>query len=40
MLPTLAAWMDAGSMMEQYIACHLVAMASNRFDLAESIITR
>eukprot|EP01052_Picozoa_sp_SAG31_P015207 SAG31_NODE_971_length_10655_cov_35.774915_3_plen_1569_part_00 len=38
MMPALANWMQEGSCMEQFLACHLVAMASNRFDLAAKII--
>lgn len=37
MLPTLSEWMETGTMLEQHVACHLVAMASNRFDLAGKV---
>jgi len=38
MLPMLAEWMAIGDMFQQYVAVHLVAMISNRFDLAKKVI--
>ena len=38
MLPMLAEWMRTGNVLEQHLACHLVAMVSNRFDAAAKVI--
>jgi hypothetical protein len=38
MLPMLTAWLDKGSIIQQYTAVHLIAMVSNRFDLANKVI--
>lgn len=38
MLPMLSSWMREGSMLEQHLAVHLVAMVSNRFDAAQKVI--
>ena len=38
MLPLLSEWMTSGSVLEQHLAVHLVAMVSNRFDAAQKVI--
>jgi hypothetical protein len=38
LMPKLSVWMETRGFIEQFIACRLVAMASNRFDLAKAII--